>query len=108
MLLLLTRVIGRSISHLYLWFTVHLCLAMQFISEFSLSQLEVEWTDLTSQSHNFVFHYQFAVRDFQKRTSHTAREPISVSRVTIRDQSTSKNADLRTISVSKFPICDTD
>ena len=64
----------------------------------------MEWTDLTSQNHNFVFHHQFATRDFQRRTSHTAHEPISVSRVPIHDQSTSKNTDLRPFSVSKFPI----
>ena len=65
----LDRVMWRSISHLCV--LAHSPFVLSYAIHFwvYLSQLEVERTDLTCQNQNFVFHYQFAMRDFQRRTA---------------------------------------
>ena len=58
------------------WLTVHLCLTMQFISEF-MSHLR--WNGPTWQAQPIISYFNIAMRDFRRRTSHTAREFQSAS-----------------------------
>ena len=67
---------------------------IQFISEFIWVNLR--WNGLTWQAKTIILYFTInSPWDFQRRTLHTACEPISISRVLIRNQQMSKNTDLQ-------------